>query len=73
MPLTLKEIVWTNLDHAKDNGYFEMGEQFHNVGPDFVVDDMLMCCPDVEGHSYDRLLPLVTDWMKHNGLLRLGS
>jgi hypothetical protein len=64
---SLKEIVFENLDHALENGYFEPGEQLHGATSEEIAGDMIAYAEDVEDYEKADLLPHIEKWLKEKG------
>lgn len=59
----VRSLVFTNLDAAKENGYFDVGEQLHNLCAEDVAEDMLVYAADVEDYEARQLVPYVREWL----------
>lgn len=64
MSTNLKQIVFENLDHAWDNGYFEEGEQLWEATAQEIADDMLAYCVDIDEDTTENILPHIEEWLK---------
>ena len=63
----LHEIVFSNLDAAKENGYFEPGELLHGESAVELAYDMLAFAADVEHIDNPGILvPHIEEWLKQN-------
>jgi hypothetical protein len=61
-------MVFTLLDNAYANGYFEPGEQCHGMTADELAYDMTLYAPDCENLRPEFLTPYVRAWMQQKGL-----
>jgi hypothetical protein len=62
MPDKIREIVFSNLDSAKGNGYFEPGEYLFSATPKEIADDLVALAEDCECYEPEVLLPYVIEW-----------
>jgi hypothetical protein len=62
--MNLRNIVFTNLDHALVNGYFERGEYLDNATAEEVADDMVAMASDCENYTAEQILPHVKEWLE---------
>ena len=63
----LHEIVFSNLDAAKENGYFAPGELLHNQSAKELAHEMIAYAADVEHiDSPEILVPHIEEWLKQN-------
>lgn len=66
----LRAAVWSNLDSAAENGYFNHGEQLYEASPEDVARDMLLYAVDFEdNYLVGDILPHVRAWFHKQGLL----
>jgi hypothetical protein len=59
----IQRIVDQNLDAAKENGYFNPGEQLDNATTEEIAADMLAYASDVENFDTALLTPFVQNWI----------
>jgi hypothetical protein len=59
----IQRIVDRNLDSAKENGYFNPGEQLDGATAEEIAADMLAYASDVEGFDTALLIPFVQNWI----------
>jgi hypothetical protein len=65
-PELIRKLVYSNLESAKEGGYFERGEYLDNATPEEVADDMVALASDLERYLASDILPYVTEWLKEN-------
>lgn len=63
----LRTKVFSNLDSAEANGYFDPGEQLDGVTADEIADDMIALAEDCESSTQSELLPFVEEWLAMHG------
>ena len=59
----LRTIVFRNLDHARENGFFDPGEQLHGADADTIVDDLRAYAQDCYDQHENALRPHVVEWL----------
>lgn len=64
----LRRVVWSNLNAAYANGYFEPGEQCHDITAEDLAYDMVCYASDCEDFAPYELLPSVRTWLSWKGL-----
>ncbi|QJD54344.1 hypothetical protein [Aminobacter phage Erebus] len=64
----LKKIVFDNLDAAKENGYFEPGEQLHGSSAEDIALDLIAFACDCEDQEVGEslIVPFVEEWLAQN-------
>lgn len=63
--ISLREVVFGNLDNAWENGYFKEGEQLHGATAEDIAFDMLAYAEDLEDEdTIDDILPFIQEWLK---------
>jgi hypothetical protein len=65
-PDLIRKLVFSNLESAKEGGYFERGEYLDNATPEEVADDMVALASDLERYLAEDILPYVREWLKEN-------
>jgi hypothetical protein len=63
-PDLIRKIVFSNLDNAKENGYFERGEYLDGATPEEVADDLVALADDLERYLPKDILPYVKEWLE---------
>jgi hypothetical protein len=63
-PDLIRKIVFSNLDSAMLNGYFECGEYLDGATPEEVADDLVALAEDLERYLAADILPYVGEWLK---------
>jgi hypothetical protein len=61
-----KETVFSNLDSAKTNGYFEEGEHLHGCSAKEIANDLIAYADDCYESTVEELEPLVAEWLAAN-------
>lgn len=65
----LRDIVFSNLDASKENGYFEPGEQLHGSNATEIAWDMLAYAADLEHvDEIADIIPHIEAWMEKNNV-----
>jgi hypothetical protein len=62
----LREIVFSSLDSAAQNGYFIPGEHLYGASPDEIAYNM-QCYGDCEDYTVPELTPYVRKWLYSKG------
>jgi hypothetical protein len=62
----LRELVFSNLNSAKEGGYFECGEYLDKATPEEVADDMVALASDLEDYRAEDIISYVREWLKEN-------
>jgi hypothetical protein len=65
-PELIRKIVYSNLDSAKEGGYFERNEYLDGATPEEVADDMVALAEDLERYLAADILPYVKEWLETN-------
>jgi hypothetical protein len=65
-PDLIRKLVFSNLDSAKENGYFERSEYLDGATPEEVADDLVALADDLERYLAADILPYVEEWLKEN-------
>jgi hypothetical protein len=65
-PDLIRSLVFSNLNSAKEGGYFERGEYLEGATPEEVADDMVALASDLERYLASDILPYVKEWLKEN-------
>ncbi|AZO48072.1 hypothetical protein [Mesorhizobium sp. M4B.F.Ca.ET.058.02.1.1] len=66
--MTLREKVFENLQHAKENGDFEPGGFLHGETVEQLADDMVAYAADVEDEDPKDLIPHIQAWLDQEGI-----
>lgn len=64
----LRRQVFSNLDSAYENGYFEPGEYLSDMTAHSLSYDLKMYAPDLDDKAPHQLLPYVRDWLFQKGI-----
>jgi hypothetical protein len=62
----LRELVFSSLDNARDNGYFNEGEYLHKATISEIALDMSGMSDDCCEYAADTLMPYIQAWMDRN-------
>lgn len=62
----IKQIVFENLQNAKENGAFGRGGYLDSASAAEIADDMIALAADCETYSANELLPHVEAWLEGN-------
>ena len=60
--LETKEIVFNNLDAAKENGYFEIGGHLRDATPEDIATDMNLYADACIEFSHEEMIPHIVEW-----------
>lgn len=60
----VREIVFFNLDSARENGAFESGEQLDDADAEEIAADMSAYAADCESYEAAELIPYIKEWME---------
>lgn len=63
----LRKIVRRDLECAKDNGYFDLGECLHGASAHDIANDMICYAEHHEGCRPERLVPHIVAWLRMRG------
>jgi hypothetical protein len=62
----IKQIVFDNLDSAKENGAFESGEELDGATAEEIAEDMVVYADDCDEFTTEQVLPHIKEWIKAN-------
>jgi hypothetical protein len=60
----IRDIVFSNLNCANENGYFEKDEHLFGATPEDIAEDMISYAADCENYTVEQLLPHVKEWLE---------
>lgn len=62
---TMRNRVFANLDNARENGFFDPGEQLHGATPEEIAGDLIAYAEDLANCDEEDLAAHVRDWLAH--------
>lgn len=68
----VRALVFSNLNSAEGNDYFQPGEYLDGMSPDEIAYDLTQYAATCEGYQPTQLSPYVREWMQLRGLAPEG-
>lgn len=61
----MQDVIFRNLDCARENGFFDPGEQLHAASPEEIAGDLRAYAEDCAGFDEEDMEAHVRAWLAH--------